>query len=98
MSSRAKLYFIACCFPPVGRGNAVTNSCVANALAEQFDVRVICVRDPQGILLSYQRDESLVEGLHPDLEVERVEACRWFGLNEVLYGIGLLPCYHLNWA
>ena len=98
MSSGARLYFIACCFPPVGRGNAVTNSCVANALAEQFDVRVISIEDPQGILLSYQRDESLVEGLHPDLEVERVVASRWFGLNEVLYGIGLLPCYYLNWA
>jgi glycosyltransferase involved in cell wall biosynthesis len=96
--SQAKVYFVACCFPPVGRGNAVTNACVANGLAESFDVEVICIGRPRGLLLSYPLDEGLAAQLHPGLKVRRVEAANWWGLNELLYGMGLLPCYYLNWA
>lgn len=98
MSSRPKVYFVACCFPPVGRGNSVTNACVASGLAEWFAVEVICIGKPKGLLLSYQLDESLVGQLHPELKVRRVESANWWGLNEILYGAGILPCYYLNWA
>lgn len=51
MDLKSKVYFIACCFPPFGRGNAITNSCVANFLARDFDVEV-----------SYQEDEVVCTG------------------------------------
>lgn len=93
-----KVYFIACGFPPVGRGNSVTNACVANALADSFDVEVICRRPDGDLLLSYQEDASLVDELDPRLRVHRIAGARWWGLNEALYAVGLLPCYYLNWV
>lgn len=93
-----RVYFIACCFPPFGRGNSLTNACAANGLAEDMRVAVVCMEQEEGLLLSYQQDPSLVAGLHPGLEVHRVRAARWGGLNEILYAVGLLPCYYLNWA
>jgi glycosyltransferase involved in cell wall biosynthesis len=98
MALRHKVYFIACCFPPFGRGNAITNSCVANSLSEKFDVDVVCMQREEGGLIAYQEDRSLVEGLHPHLGVHRVRASNWRGLNIALYALGILPCYFLNWA
>ena len=96
--SRQKLYFIACCFPPIGRGNSLTNACVANYLAEHFDTQVVCMERSDGLLLSYQEDQSLVAGLNPRLRVHRLRAANWWNLNEILYAVGILPCYYLNWA
>ncbi len=93
-----RVYFIACCFPPFGRGNSLTNACAANGLAEDLQVEVVCMEQEPGLLLSYQQDASLVAQLHPGLQVHRVRAARWGGLNELLYAVGLLPCYFLNWA
>lgn len=98
MKPGPKVYFIACCFPPFGRGNSLTNACAANGLAEELPVEVVCMEQEAGLLLSYQQDPSLEAGLHPDLRIHRVRAARWAGLNEVLYALGLLPCYYLNWA
>ncbi|MCC7264381.1 MAG: glycosyltransferase [Candidatus Latescibacteria bacterium] len=96
--SGPRVYFIACCFPPFGRGNSLTNACAANGLAEDLRVEVVCMEQEAGLLLSYQQDASLVAGLHPGLRVHRVRAARWGGLNEILYALGILPCYYLNWA
>lgn len=93
-----KVYFIACCFPPFGRGNSLTNACAANGLAEELAVEVICMAPEPGLLLSYQQDPSLAASLHPGLTVHRIRAARWGGMNEVFYAVGLLPCYYLNWA
>lgn len=98
MEQKTRVYFIACCFPPFGRGNSLTNACAANGLAEDLAVEVICMEQEPGLLLSYQQDSSLVAGFHPRLGVHRIKAARWGGLNEVLYAVGLLPCYYLNWA
>ena len=98
MKSKHKVYFVACCFPPFGRGNAITNACVANHLAEEYDVEVVCMEREEGGLIAYQEDRSLEETLHPRLEVRRVRAANWRGLNIALYAVGLLPCYYLNWA
>lgn len=98
MDLKSKVYFIACCFPPFGRGNAITNSCVANFLARDFDVEVVCMQRDYGGLISYQEDESLERGLHKALRVERVPAANWRGLNILFYAVGLLPCYYLNWV
>jgi glycosyltransferase involved in cell wall biosynthesis len=95
---KPKIYFIACTFPPYGRGNAITNACVANYLAEDFDVEVIAMEQERGFLLSYQNDQSLVDSLKPQIQVQRIGAAKWWGLNEILYAIGILPCYFLNWA
>ena len=93
-----KVYFIACCFPPFGRGNAITNSCVANLLAQKFRVEVVCMKREDGGLIAYQEDESLVKRLDSKLHVHRVRAGKWFGLNTLLYAVGILPCYFINWA
>lgn len=98
VSASTKLYFIACCFPPFGRGNAITNSCVANLLARRFKVEVVCMERLDGGVISYQEDESLVKRLNPNLHIHRVRADSWFGLNTLLYATGILPCYFLNWA
>ena len=98
MNNQQKLYFIACCFPPFGRGNAITNSCVANSLAHRFRVEVVCMERPEGGVISYQEDESLFKRLNPNLRIHRVQADGWFGLNTLFYAIGILPCYFLNWA
>jgi glycosyltransferase involved in cell wall biosynthesis len=98
VDSRHRVYFIACSFPPIGRGNSITNACVANHLARDFAVRVICMERGRGFLLSYQEDKSLEQDLEPSLDVQRVRPAHWWGLNEVLYAAGLLPCYFLNWA
>lgn len=98
MELKNKVYFIACCFPPFGRGNAITNSCVANYLAEEFAVEVVCMQREEGGLIAYQEDRSLEEGLNPRLSVRRVVAANWYGLNIALYALGVLPCYFLNWA
>ncbi|MEE3257571.1 MAG: glycosyltransferase family 4 protein [Candidatus Latescibacterota bacterium] len=98
MDRRSRVYFIACCFPPFGRGNSITNSCVANHLAEEFDVEVVCMELKDGGVIAYQEDQSLAESLHDKLEVTRVPAANWYGLNIALYALGVLPCYFLNWA
>ena len=98
MGLKNRVYFIACCFPPFGRGNAITNSCVANHLAANFDVGVVCMEREDGGLIAYQEDSSLSDALDPRLNVMRVKAANWRGLNIVLYAAGLLPCYYLNWA
>ncbi len=98
MELKRKLYFVACCFPPFGRGNAITNSCVANYLSKDFEVEVVCMEREEGGLIAYQEDRSLVESLHPKLSVHRLRAANWLGLNIVLYALGVLPCYYLNWA
>jgi glycosyltransferase involved in cell wall biosynthesis len=95
---KKKVYFIACCFPPIGRGNSITNSCVVNYLAERFDVEVVCMEREDGGLISYQEDNSLTNRLHGSLKVHRVRGLNWYGLNIWLYAVGLLPCYYLNWA
>jgi len=93
-----KVYFLACCFPPIGRGNALTNACVANQLAEDFDVEVVCMEPEAGYLLSCQQDSSLVDGLSPKLTVRRIRP-GWGGkLHEILYAFGFLPCYYLHWS
>jgi len=84
MELKNKVYFIACCFPPFGRGNAITNSCVANYLAEEFAVEVVCMQREEGGLIAYQEDRSLEEGLNPRLSVRRVVAANWYGLNIAL--------------
>ena len=91
MVSRPKLYFVACCFPPIGRGNSVTNASVANYLAEYFDVEVVCMERSDGLLLNYQEDQSLVAGLDARLQVHRVRPAHWWNLNELLYAVGVLP-------
>ena len=98
MQLKDKVYFIACCFPPFGRGNAITNSCVANYLAEDFTVDVVCMQREDGALIAYQEDRSLEDALHPQLNVHRIPAANWYGLNIMLYALGILPCYYLNWA
>lgn len=98
MQLKDKVYFIACCFPPFGRGNAITNSCVANYLAEDFTVDVVCMQREDGGLIAYQEDRSLEDALHPQLNVHRIPAANWYGLNIMLYALGILPCYYLNWA
>ena len=97
--SKPKVYFIACSFPPFGRGNSITNACVAQHLARYFDVEVICKEREDGFLINYEGDASLVRDLVDGLVVHRLRGGRWWGgLNEVLYASGLLPCYYLNWA
>ena len=98
MDGKSKVYFIACCFPPFGRGNAITNSCVANSLAEKFEVEVVCMEREEGGMIAYQEDPSLENGLHPGLDLRRVKAANWYGLNVILYALGIFPCYFLNWA
>ena len=98
MELKDKIYFVACCFPPFGRGNAITNSCVANYLAEDFSVDVVCMQREDGGLIAYQEDQSLQDALHPELNVHRIVAANWYGLNIALYALGILPCYYLNWA
>ena len=98
MDGKSKVYFIACCFPPFGRGNAITNSCVANNLIEKFEVEVVCMEREEGGMIAYQEDPSLEEALHPCLDLRRVRAANWRGLNVILYALGILPCYFLNWA
>ena len=93
-----KLYFIACCFPPFGRGNAITNSCVANFLSESFSLKVVCMKLSRGGLISYQEDESLEKKIYPNIDVTRIEGANWWGMNTALYLLGLFPCYFLNWA
>ncbi len=93
-----KVYLIAGCFPPFGRGNAITNMCVANGLAESFDVSVVCMQREEGGLISYQDDPSLVEGLGPNIHIERLKGANWFGINTLFYILGIFPCYFLNWA
>ena len=97
-SKQVKLYMIAGCFPPFGRGNAITNMCVANGLSELFDVSVVCMQRKDGGVISYQDDQSLVEGLNANITVNRVRAPNWFGINTFFYLLGILPCYFLNWA
>ncbi len=94
----SKLYFIACCFPPFGRGNAITNSCVANFLAKNFSIDVVCMKLREGGLISYQKDASLEKEISPNINVHRVEASNWWGINTALYILGIFPCYFLNWA
>ena len=98
MDGKSKVYFIACCFPPFGRGNAITNSCVANNLAEKCVVEVVCMDREEGGMIAYQEDSSLEESLHPGLDLRRVKAANWRGLNVIFYALGVLPCYFLNWA
>jgi glycosyltransferase involved in cell wall biosynthesis len=93
-----KLYFIACCFPPFGRGNAITNSCVANFLSESFSLKVVCMKLSRGGLISYQEDESLEKKISLSIDVTRIEGANWWGMNTALYLLGLFPCYFLNWA
>ena len=92
------LYFIACCFPPFGRGNAITNSCVANLLSESFSLKVVCMKLSNGGLISYQEDESLERKISPGIDISRINAANWWGMNTALYLLGLFPCYFLNWA
>ena len=61
---RPKLYFIACCFPPFGRGNSLTNACVANYLVEYFDtsgnpLKTLEVREIQEVLYGNAKVPSL---------------------------------------
>jgi len=49
-------------------------------------------------MIAYQEDPSLEEALHPCLDLRRVRAANWRGLNVILYALGILPCYFLNWA
>ena len=98
MTQKPRVYFLACAFPPFGRGNAITNFCAAKGLADSFRVQVICKELRRGLFLNYQEDDSLLADLPSDVLVERVSGARWLGLNELLYGIGLLPCYYVNWA
>ena len=95
---KSKVYFLACCFPPIGRGNALTNACVANHLAEDFDVEVVCMEPEAGYFLSCQEDPSLLDTLNSKLTVHRIRA-GWGGkVHELLYAMGLLPCYYLHWT
>lgn len=98
MNAIKKLYFIACCFPPIGRGNSITNSCVANHLGNDVDVEVVCMEREEGGIISYQSDDSLELALNPSLVVHRLRGANWYSLNIWLYAIGILPCYYLNWA
>jgi glycosyltransferase involved in cell wall biosynthesis len=98
LSRPRKLYLIACCFPPFGRGNAITNSCVANLLTEHYSVDVVCMEREDGGVIAYQEDASLVERIDCRLGIHRIRADSWYGINTLLYAIGLLPCYFLNWA
>ena len=98
MERMDKVYFVACCFPPIGRGNSITNSCVANYLADYFEVDVVCMEREDGGLIAYQEDRSLEDALHRELKVKRVRGANWKGLNIALYALGVLPCYYLNWA
>jgi len=96
---KPKVYFIACSFPPFGRGNSITNACAANHLAQYFDIEVICKERENGLLINYEGDDSLVRDLVDGLVVHRLRSGRWSGaVNEVLYALGILPCYYLNWA
>lgn len=93
-----EVLLVACAFPPVGRGNSITNGCIARELAKGFEVTVLAIKEARGVLLSYDTDDSLrCDGVQ-GLRVRRFAAPNWLGLNEVLYGVGLLPCYYLNWA
>ena len=97
-SKYSKIYMIAGCFPPFGRGNAITNMCVANGLSLSFDLTVICMRRNDGGVISYQDDQSLVEGLNEKIRIRRIDSANWWGMNTLLYALGLFPCYFLNWA
>lgn len=96
--SMRRVYFIACAFPPFSRGNSITNACVAGNLSKTLDVVVICMQREDGFFLNYQEDKSLVANLPDDLRVKRIRASNWLLANELFYGIGLLPCYFINWA
>ena len=77
--SKPKVYFIACSFPPFGRGNSITNACVAQHLARYFDVEVICKEREDGFLINYEGDASLVRDLVDGLVVHRLRGGRWWG-------------------
>ena len=98
MKAKNKLYFIACCFPPIGRGNAITNSCVANALSHNMAVDVVCMKREEGGIIAYQEDASLKRQINPDITVHRIRAANWWKINMALYVVGILPCYFVNWA
>ncbi len=93
-----KIYFIAGCFPPFGRGNSITNSCIANHLSKYFSIDVVCIDRKDGGLISYQEDQSLKKGINSKIKVNRINDSDRFGLNQIFYIIGFLPCYFLNWA
>lgn len=98
MKSRNKLYFIACCFPPFGRGNAITNSCVANALSKDMAVAVVCMEREDGGIIAYQEDVSLERKINTNIKISRVSAANWWKINMALYITGISPCYFINWA
>ena len=94
----SKIYMIAGCFPPFGRGNAITNMCVANGLSRNFDLTVVCMHRNDGGVISYQDDQSLVEGVNKKINVKRVKPANWWGMNTLLYVLGVFPCYFFNWT
>ena len=52
-NGKLRVYFIACSFPPFGRGNSITNACAARYLSDYFDVHVICKEREDGLLIDY---------------------------------------------
>jgi glycosyltransferase involved in cell wall biosynthesis len=91
------IYFIALGFPPLGRGNALTNACIVNYLSNYFHIKVITTKEKQFSFLPYKVDYSLFEEITKNTEIERVEALRWGGFENILYYLNLIPCPHLNW-
>ena len=93
-----KIYFIACCFPPFGRGNSITNFCVANGLSKHFNVDVVSMEREEGGIIAYHEDAGLEEAVSQKIKVHRIRAARWWEINVLLYVTGILPCYFINWA
>lgn len=71
---------------------------MANALAEDQEVDVVCMEREEGGIIAYQEDPSLEQAIHPEITVHRVRAANWWKMNMALYLVGIFPCYFINWA
>ncbi|MDY6863109.1 MAG: hypothetical protein SV062_08980 [Thermodesulfobacteriota bacterium] len=91
------IYFVAFGFPPLGRGNALTNARVANYLSSYFHIKVITTKEKKFSFLPYMADSSLEEEITENTEIERIKGLKWKGVENVLYYLNVIPCPHFNW-
>lgn len=93
-----KLYLVSYYFAPLGRADGVNRTYLVKYLAEAgWDVEVISCANPHGFIRNFQKDNSLLDVIPPQVKLHPINSTYWGPFGGIAELLGITDDSFSNW-